>query len=333
MKLRLTCLLSACSLSCAALAAQLADPLYDREILASIDLALKQEYDSALAVASDLVQKAPEEPAGYFLRMTVMSARYFDENDTNSFKAIFGVADRVSALSEGGAGPMPRFYHAAAEAFRSILLTEEGNAISGALQGRRAAREFGALLSEGVESGDALGIVGAYHYWSSVVLKGLTWIPYIENRRERGIREMRTGTAASRYMKFALSHSLLWCYYNNHRFADALALCDSVLADYPAHSLFLQSRMHILYKMGRFREALDISGPLLKRSLAREKVPVNSTIIRCKMGLIHYSMGNRKAGDEIAAVLLDRPLSGYLRARIKKDIYYLEKARKENAGK
>jgi len=333
MKLRLTCLLSACSLSCAALAAELADPLYDREILSAVDLALRQEYDSALAVASGLVRKTPGEPAGYFLRMTVISARFFDEYDTSTLASIGGAADRVSALTEDGASPMARFYHAAAESFRSVLRAEAGSMFASAYHGRRAAKEFKELLSQGVSSGDALGIAGAYDYWSSATLKKFYWVPFIEDNREKGLQEMKEGVRASRYLKFALRHSLLWSYYDNHRYAEALALCDAALAEYPSHTQFLQNRMHTLYKMGRFREALDISGPLLSRRLSREKLPVNSLVVLCKTGMIHYSMGNKEAGDAVAADVLNRPISGYLRAKVKKDLYFLEKARDKSREK
>lgn len=320
-------LLSAFSL---AAAAELSDPMFDREIRAGIDFTLRQAYDSALAVADSLVRTVPDRPAGYFLRLSVLSARYFDRNDTSSLKKIYGTAEKVISLSENNPSPIRRYYHAATLGFLSVMEAKEGNLLSSALKGRRAAREFEAMLHEGASSGDALGILGSYHYWASAALKGFSWLPFIEDRRDQGISELSRGVKTARYMRFALVHSLLWCCYDNHRYAEALALCDSALAQYPSHSLFLETRMHILYKLKRYPEALKAGLELDDFYKGREEVPVNLLMIRCKLALIHYSMGERAKGKAIAEELLARDYDAYFRQKVKKDLYYLEEARKAN---
>jgi len=305
---------------------EFSDPRFDREIRTAIEFTLRQEYDSALSMAAQLEKKERSSPAGFFLTVSILSARYYDLNDTSSLKRLYKAGEQVLKLTSSKSTVLQRYYRAATLSFLSVILAKEGNLFKGALFGRRGALLFENLLNDKIVSSDALGILGCYHYWASVVLKGLAWIPFIDDRRTQGIAELENGYQNARYMKFALAHSLLWIYYDNGRFREALALCNRVLKQYPDHPLFQTTRMHILYKLGRFEEAQELGLALKERYKGREEVPVNLTVIQCKLALVYFSMGDRKKGVALARALLNRPYEAPFRQKIKKDLNFVEKA-------
>jgi tetratricopeptide (TPR) repeat protein len=202
--------------------------------------------------------------------------------------------------------------------------------VSGALNGNKGTGIFRKMLKQGVVSGDVLGMVGTYHYWTSVLVKNFYWLPFIEDRREQGITELTVALKNAKYLKFAIISSLLWIYYDHNRFADALDLCNEVLTAYPGNRIFLQVKMHILYKLKDYGSALELACALDKAYTKLEQVPVNETAMRIKRALVYYSMGRYGEGEALTAEIMSVPYSEYMKTRLKKEFEYLEQAKNGN---
>jgi tetratricopeptide (TPR) repeat protein len=327
MKIRWSFLLLVCSLQAVTAAQELSDPRYDREMARGIDLILRQEYDSASGLFASMVQKDKDYPAGYFMRMTLIAARFYDKNDTSSMNDFYQSIDRILTLSKDRQEPIYDFYQGTALAFLSVFQAKDGRWMAGAIHGKMAADIFKRMIKNGVVSGDVLGMLGSYHYWVSAVMKNFIWLPFIQDRREQGISEMTLALKTSKYLRFGLLNSLLWVYYDNGRFREALALCEQALKNYPDHRIFSLIRMHILYKLKDYEAALTGAQVLLKAYDKYEEVPVNYNSIKIKMALIYYSMGKKKAADAIAEEMTRNSYEDYLNQRLKKDFEILAKSR------
>jgi hypothetical protein len=307
------------------------DARYDTEIQRGISLAMQQEYDSAIHIFKEMTAKDPEYPAGYFFLMSVIVARFYDMNDTSSLPLFKANSDRILEITRDKTDSIFRFYQAATYGFMSIMTARQGKRLQGALLGRKAGKIYETLVEDGITSGDVDGLLGSYHYWISVAFKKLHWLPFIEDKRDIGMGELSRGLGSARYLNFALTNSLVWVYYNAKQFKSALDLCDSVLAVFPSHRIFRQAKMHILYKIERFEEALNIAFELLEEYKGMEELPSNYTAIKSKIALIYYSMGRRDKADPIADALLSREYNEYIQMRLKRDFYYLKKCRNRQA--
>jgi tetratricopeptide (TPR) repeat protein len=102
---------------------------------------------------------------------------------------------------------------------------------------------------------DALSGIGAYHYWKSAKAKILTVLPFVRDRRKQGISEILMAIKAGGFMAVSARKSLLAIYFNEKRYADVLAVGDTLVAD---SLLDPNSRLHTaraLIKLERWDEA------------------------------------------------------------------------------
>ncbi len=306
---------------------ELIDPYFHKEMKYGIDLIMRQEYDSASFVFNQMVLKKKDYPAGYFMQATLIVTRFYDKNDTSSLKGFYPLTARIIELTSDKEDPIFRFYRGATFAYLSVFLSKDGRWMSGAMNGKKAADIFKKMVAENIKSGDALGMLGSYHYWSSAVMKKFIWLPFIQDRREQGIMEMSIGLKKAEYLRFALLNSLLWVYYDNARYSDALLLCQEALKDYPQNRVFRLIEMHILYKEKNYAASLEDVVRLQKAYKNIEEVPVNYTAIKIKKAIIFYSMGRKKEADVITEEVKRSKYGGYLKSRLEKDFAILEKSR------
>lgn len=321
-------LLFVSSLFCVSLfSAELTDPQFEKELDQGVNAILAQKYDSAETMANRMIKKAPKSPAGYFLKATTLVASYYDKTDTTRLKEFYAITNRIVALTENRREPIMQLYRGAAFAYSSIMLAKEGKWISGARTGKKSSDIFKAMIKKGVESADALGMLGSYHYWTSAFIARFSWLSFIKDRREEGIAEMTIALRKARYLKFALYNSLLWVYYDHGRLESALALCDDALRLYPGHRIFLQARMHVLYKMGKYLEARDLAIRLMQEWKGLEVIPVNYNNVKIKLAIIYYTQKRKDLAEPLARELLPLKNDPYLKTRLEKEFGYLEEAR------
>ena len=110
---------------------------------------------------------------------------------------------------------------------------------------------------------DVLSGIGAYHYWKSAKAKILTALPFVKDRRQQGIGEIHRAIEAHGLMAVSARRSLLAIYFNEKRYADLLAIADSLASD---SLLDPNSRLHTaraLIKLQRYAEAERALGDVL----------------------------------------------------------------------
>jgi len=304
----------------AAVSGELTDPRFDREILSGLHWVMQARYDSAMARFQAISRKDTSAIAGDFFQAVCLAARFYDLHDTSSIPEYYRHLDHVLTVTEKRADPLSVFYRASAYAFLSVMKVHENRKLTGALMGRKSAELFRGLLQNGTGSGDALGMMGSYHYWASVALKNFTWLPFVRDERNPGLLELRLGQRQARYMRFALTHSLLWIDYDTYQLDEAVALCDSVLKEYPANPVFRQIKLHILYRRGDYEAALGLARPLMEEYRSREEVPLNRISITAKTALILYALGRQKEADSLAEPLLSAKYDPDLRQRVRKEL-------------
>lgn len=77
---------------------------------------------------------------------------------------------------------------------------------------------------------DAYCGIGAYHYWKSAKSKAISWLPFVGDKRQQGLVELRRGIEARGPMSPNAYKALLTIYCYEKRVADVLALVDTLRA-------------------------------------------------------------------------------------------------------
>ncbi|OGJ87282.1 MAG: hypothetical protein A2268_09180 [Candidatus Raymondbacteria bacterium RifOxyA12_full_50_37] len=316
-------------LVCTAACAGLVDRQYDADLTQGVDLIMRQEYDSAGKRFAAMTVRAPRNPAARFLNVSLMAGRFYDKNDTSQLAAFYVEADTVLALTQLPCSPMCRFYHAATLGYLAVFHSNEGRWLQGAVLGYKAAAMYNDLSKDKVASGDVLGMLGSYHYWTSSILKGMFRLPFLGDRRAQGIEELSRSIGASRYLTGALVNSLIWIYYDNKQYAKALSLCESILDRYPRNRVYRKTRLAILYMMGRYNQAETLARDLLKEYEGVEEAPVNYYIIKIKLALIYFSSGKIALGNALVREVDQVQFDEYMRQRLQKHIDIMHKAVRE----
>jgi tetratricopeptide (TPR) repeat protein len=294
----------------------LKDELFDSEINRGMESLLTQNFDTALGIATSMVRKMPTHPAGYFLRTACYAAMYYDQSDVSFVGKMTSSVNKITELTEKSTKPVYRLYRGAAFAYYSIVLAKEDRWFAGALYGKKSSEIFRKMMTNGVRSPDVSGMLGGYYYWTSAFIHRFSWLPFVEDRREEGIRLLKEALPNSRYIRFAILNSLLWIYYDNGEYGKALSLCDDVLLRYPGHRIFRQARMHILFKMQRYEDSKAVADSLICDWSGKEKIPVNLLNIRIKLVLLHFSMGKRDAALLLAKDIAKYRKDRYIRVRL-----------------
>jgi tetratricopeptide (TPR) repeat protein len=310
--------------------AELADPKFDSELILGMEAILFQRFDSADSIAASIIKKSVNNPSGYFLKATSLSARYYDESDTAIVNEIQAVVDEVLELTEKKEFPEMLLYRGAVLAYNSIILAKEDRLIMGAMNAKKSSDVFKKIAEKKINSSDASGMLGGYYYWTSVFIKSFSWLPFFSDKRSEGISLLKTSIPNARYLQSALSNTLVWIYYDNLQYKQALDLCDEVLKQYPTHRLFRQAKMHILFKMNRLKESENIALKLIEEWQGRETVPVNLLNVRIKLAIIYYGMGRRDKANILTPELLEYKKDAYIKMRLNKEFGYLEDAVRKN---
>ena len=114
-----------------------------------------------------------------------------------------------------------------------------GNSLKGILEARNAALEF-----EKLGDIDSKAFFAAYTYYS----------PFSAFKE----KDLKTGYEQSKLFSPIFANTLIWIYYEEKKYAEALEITNALLKKYPAHPVIMQTKADMLFKLGRSNEAIDI---------------------------------------------------------------------------
>ncbi|MBI3871686.1 MAG: hypothetical protein HY304_01240 [candidate division Zixibacteria bacterium] len=153
--------------------------------------------------------------------------RYFDSATAHLDSAI---AIAQTQLSAQGDDADLLFVLGSGYAFRGALRGQQGGWWGAIRDGVRSAASLNKAVAMDSTLYDAYLGLGTYHYWKSAKSKHFTWLPFVKDRREQGIREATTAGRLGNITPMAAQKSLIVIYMNENRLDDARALIDSVLS-------------------------------------------------------------------------------------------------------
>ena len=291
-----------------------------------IALATVQHYEEALTVADLVIKKSPEEPVGHFFRAAILQARMMDyENYAAEEKAFFAATGACRKLAqqqlrERRNEAWAHFFFGSAIGYEAFVVGKKKKYFEAFRYGWESIQHLEMALKLDPQLYDAYLGIGTYKYYRSKMSKSFSWLPFVKDEREIGMRMIRAALAQGRYSRTAAINGLSWMLMDENRPTEALTLIDSALALYPNSRFFLWGAGEAAFRVGRYDQAVahyqQILASLQKENqlspylelvgrtrLARVYQAANKTSEACseleRIGVLSLSKSDRARGEEL----------------------------------
>jgi tetratricopeptide (TPR) repeat protein len=290
--------------SAAKLPAQtLSDTTLDGLIHQGIDLTLQQKYPDAKVVFQSVMELFPEHPSGYLCMAATLQAECTDYGERMNRKTFDSLLAQGQILAEHMINSHEDsvwgfYYVGTAQAYRAFSESEEGKLYNAIMDGVSSAKMFEQCLSLDSTFYDAMAGLGTYYYWRSKKTEFLSWLPFISDRKDEGIRLVNEAMDHGTYDRFVARNALIWIYINEHRLDDALKIIEKGLASYPENRSFLWGLLSTTERMG---DSVAIKNCVVRLLASIMQAPVRNIYgeITCRLKLAQFAMA---AGDYDSAM-------------------------------
>jgi tetratricopeptide (TPR) repeat protein len=257
----------------------------DSLIMAGIRAVNRQEFKTA----DSLFQLLPgQEPFRDLFRVLALQAEMSVTYDFRDSDRVFRYCDAVfekSKILVKQRSAKGYFCIGTAYGARAVFKENKKSWFSSFKDGIRGVEAYQKCLELDPRYHDVYAGLGIYHYWKSNVTRYLSWLPFLDDERELGKRELTLALKKGVYFNEMARHNLLWIYFAEKNFEQSLHLADEFLSEYPENTLFLRSRCDVLYQKHEYAQAADAYLHLLA-VLKRKPTEGGISEIQC-----HYMRG------------------------------------------
>jgi len=291
----------------------------------AVEACIRQDWNGALRRMNELVVREGWHPAPWFYRATVFSYRMTDEESFRWEGAFLADLDsagvRIQRLRAAKSRRVPdctlRFLEGSIQAWRAYHAGRRESWPPALQAGLSASRTWEALLKDCPGWADLELGIGNLRFWTSVKLRRLNWLPFIEDRRGEGLAMVERARRLGRFSPWLPAANLCWIYLELGRPDSTLSICRQALERFPGSRLFLFPQAEALEAQGRLREADAVYAALLA-SLAQDSWPqrVNRLICLEKRSALAERQGDRPAARRLAREALVLPLEAPERQRL-----------------
>jgi tetratricopeptide (TPR) repeat protein len=307
----------------------LAQPSSDQrlheKILQGIDLTLKQEYPTARALFQSVIEKYPNDPAGYLYLAGTVQAEYSDYEDgfdRHLFDSLLAKGEALAdhLVEKKDSADWGYYYAGAALSYRAFSESERGNWPSVIIDGVNSAKMFERCLELAPKFYDAMSGLGTYYYWRSKKTEFLSWLPFMTDRRREGIALLTSAAENGTCDMFQAMNSLVLVLTEEERYDEALPITLKALARYPENRSFLWCLVGIVERVPH-RDTAAIKSAVNRLLTSVLNAPVRNHYYEaaCRLKLAQFAMDEHRYSaviDECNAILKYKNLEG----KTKRDI-------------
>jgi tetratricopeptide (TPR) repeat protein len=223
-----------------------------------------------------IIELEPENPAGYFFRAALIQAEMMDGEDYQKEGLFYKNIEKSinlgkEILENNKKDKWGNFFLGGSYGALSLYESRRGNWWKGLRMGLKA-KSFCEKGFKGDSTFyDPLVILGGYHYWSSVVTKIFHFLPFISDKRKKGIEELKKATEKSLFSRETAENALVWIYLKEKRFKEAVEICNRMLKKYPEGKTFLWGKATVYYESYDWVNAIKIYAEIVKKIEAQGK--------------------------------------------------------------
>jgi|GEM_PF-1189766 hypothetical protein len=249
-------------------------PVRDSSILAVSHAIWLNEFDSAIAAADSLMAREPDNPLGYFLKGTILQTISEEYRNDIYNKEIDSLLSRAIDMAEhrfdiDKSNPDWMFIAGASYGYRALHRSFHGRWFQAFRDGLKCSSRLNKALEMDKTFYDAYLGLGAYDYYKTVMADDFLWLPFISDRRDEGMAQIRLAADSGYLASFNARESFLRIYLEEKRYDDLVLLADSLNAYSHDDTYCLLYQVYGLARVGqidRARERLSVLKSKLKES-------------------------------------------------------------------
>ncbi|OGC75732.1 MAG: hypothetical protein A2145_05280 [candidate division Zixibacteria bacterium RBG_16_40_9] len=299
---------------------------YQELILEGQSLTFNEKYTQAQEKFQALIEKMPENPAGYFYLAMVYQAQMKDLESDLYQKEFHQNLNKVIELTKPKeekktANKWDLLFLGNAYGSLGYYQAKHGGWFSGFKLAKKAKGVLEKALQQDSSFYEAYFGLGSYHYWRSIATKIFNWIPFIGDKREKGIKLLQIASERAVFFREPAQVALIWIYFKEKRYSEALELVSTLQGKYPEFKVPFWAKAFIYYERYDWRNCLTVLDELEERILQTQKdnfynlIEVNFLKANC-----HYNLGHEKICQKICQEILANPLDEKIKERQKEKL-------------
>lgn len=311
-------------------------------ITLGIDESINNRFVESESRFRALIQQYPHHPVGYFYTAATIQAQMMDAEDYHrqpEFEALIDSAlKRAEVLHKSQqSDAWVYFIEGSAYLYRSFVNKRNGqgwgayrNAVNGVKRLEKAL-EIDSLFY------DAYMGIGSYKYWKSSKTKGLNWLPFLSDEREKGIAMVKKAIERGQFVTAFGRDQLAWILIDAKRFEEAAAYAKTNCRLYPQSRFFKWTLVEVYYRGEQYDKAYPLYEELLAEiSQLPDNNHYNETDCLLKLAKIDCLRGDYLRAEErlnrLFSVSVDQNMRQRLEKRYKKALELQRLCREELAG-
>ena len=275
------------------------DTLVSEEVYHKIsDSILSGKYSEAEDEADRFIREHPGEPAGPLFKASVLQYKYIDYEDHTGNDEFYRLLDETVNLARNkikldSDDLWAHYYLNAAHGLIGARASVSGRLLYGIAKGRSGAKGMLRIVEKDSTFYDALLMTGSYHFWKSVAIAHLTWLPFISDEREQGIAEVEKAISHGR-LNGPLSGTVLLEMLLEYDPESAVKLAEEMVESYPDCRLFAWQLGEAYKKMKLYDDAVRVFTGIAD-SMKEDEADDGSGELRCwwKLAVLSKSVGKK----------------------------------------
>lgn len=218
-----------------------------------IQMIVMGDFEAADSVLRLREERYPRSAKVHFYRASLENARMDFYETSLEDSLLLRAANRTIALCDDSLKrALPtreqaryHFYRGSVYGFLAMHRGRAGNYFSAIADGNRARADLSRAVALDSSLYDAYLGLGSYYYWTSA---RLSWIPLWSDRREEGIRMVKTTVDSGRYARRMALHQLVYILLDAGRYDEALSYARRGMAETPGSPYMLWALSHVYMK-------------------------------------------------------------------------------------
>ncbi|MGE5681029.1 MAG: tetratricopeptide repeat protein [Bacillota bacterium] len=307
----------------------------DQLLKSGIDDIISQDYSEAEKKFNHLKDWFPELPLGniYLAALKIsIAVDTGDPFDEEYITSKLSEAERESnkLIEKNEKDPWSQYFYALSKGYLAYYNALNKNYITAFSNGLSSITHFEKCLQSDSSFYEGYIAIGTYKYWKTEKTRFLSWVPFVKNEKELGIRLLKTAVDKSSYNRYLAANSLIWIYINENQSRMAIQEAEKALKKSP-ESRFFKWALARAYQDIDKKRAIGIYKELLDSYLAnKNNNHYNEIVLKHKIAMLYHEIGENKNALKLCNEILEiNSLSGNIMDKLDQRLARVKKLKKE----
>ncbi|MCP5064152.1 MAG: hypothetical protein GY936_17060 [Ignavibacteriae bacterium] len=282
----------------------------DSLLNSGIDQILSQNYTLSKSTFELLDQQHSEIPLGKIYLVANEIARtvdYAEEFNEQYIDSLLNFAEEQTSnlLDSDDEDLWYNYYGALIQGYKAYYKAITNNIISAFSNGVNSLQKFQICLEIEPKFYEGYIAIGAYNYWKSKQTKSLSWLPFVSDKREEGIKYLEEAVNHSTYNYYLAANSLIWIYIDDDQSDKAIELSSKMLELFPESRFFRWGLARAYEDIDTNKAITTYSEILTSVETLDKRNYFNDIVLKHKIAMLYNRQGKNQIALDLCNEILD----------------------------